>query len=109
MEEVNTGNWFSRTLGRFFFWVFETYLRFSWWFRPYNMWMELQWLRLWAKYPILGNDLLHNSVSMLAFVVLVVGSASNIWIMTVIGLVVMAISLVLGTVNILYNPGGKNG
>lgn len=109
MEEIETGNWFSRLLGRFFFWAFETFLVFSVWFRPYNLWMTLQWMRLWARFPILGKDLFHNALTMLSFVVLVVGAGSSIWWLTMIGLISLAITLVLGTVNIIYNPGGQNG
>lgn len=88
--------WFLFQLLRVYFWVNVRTLR------P-RLWMDLQWKRLWAKYPALGNDLLHTSVAMVAFVVLIIGSANEMQWVTLAGFIALAISLVLGTVNLIYD------
>ena len=88
--------WFVAQLLNVFFWV-------EWKTRTPRLWMDLQWKRLWAKYPSLGDDLLHSTIAMVAFVVLVIGSASDVQWLTLAGFTALAVSLVLGTVNIIYD------
>lgn len=77
--------------------------------KPPRLWMNIQWQRLWAKFPVLRNDILHSSMTMLAFILLLVGSMNDVRWLTFAGFIALAITLTLGTVNIIYNFGEYNG
>ena len=59
--------------------------------------------KIWGKYPALKQDILHSSLTMITFTVLLVGSANDVRWLTAIGLFALAFSLVLGTLNIFYD------
>lgn len=88
--------WFFFQLLRVYFWINVRTLR------P-RLLMDLQWKRLWAKFPILGSDLLHSSLTMLAFIVLIIGTANNVLWLTIVGFIALSVTLLLGTVNLIYD------
>jgi len=88
-------------------WLIVSFVNLYFWAeyktRNPRLWMDLQWKRLWAKFPILNSDLLHSSLTMLSFIVLILGSANNVQWLTFVGFIALAVTLVLGTVNLIYD------
>ena len=95
--------------GSFITWLVQVYFWVYGVIKPLSLWMDIQWQRLWAKFPILRKDIFHSSMTMLAFILLLLGSMNDVRWLTFVGFIALSITLTLGTINIIYNFGEYNG